>query len=995
MTPSRIVGGTRGSYGIEEIGLELGEGWGGLAVLVSFYPQEGDPVAVNYTGQPFYLPAEVMACGGTSRFVVSGYRDEKVLITTEGLIRVLDTKLPAENPALLPQGDEVAQFMGFLDGKVDKVSGLGLTQNNYSHEEKAKLAGIEEGAQANVQADWSISDSYAGGFIKNKPSIDTAPASGSNNAVSSGGVFSALTGKADAAHRHEGEYAPAAHSHSGEYATASHEHGGAYADKYHSHSGEYATAAHEHDERYSKNDHIHTSVYSPANHNHENMYAGSSHTHTGIYAPAMHGHGDLYSPLEHSHSGEYAQAVHSHGSSYSPLSHDHDSLYAPRSGFCGGLTAGLAANLAARQELVVDGMFRQRATAAGEKESIISSARILSVSGCTVAQILENGSFADGSGWEAGDADVVIEDNICTVTPLLPEKENGADYSIAVGEKVIIDGYNIWLNTCIPDVEGIVSITELENEEGWEIEGLAAGAVNLTIDEFGTILAELTVGVGAVGTGGGDSGGLLVSRGFECAAGHKYYVRAEIETPGGGGGFAVGIDDGSGEGIAAVAPRGTGWQRTHGILIAGGNYQGRIGLTDKRQISADVEFSGLVRGVSLNTEVFSRRIAAYNTSASGVYRFVYGSGWLRQPSGVPVSKISEYGIEVTWGSESEAERAGSEISINFNYPFQNTAEADITSTGTTGLSGLTIDAGMLAGRLGSDAASGSYIFEYDGIKGWTRDGMGAELAMYGIHGTISGSPQAGATITAELRLGRIDTARIRNLMVFDLTRSGMEDFDTDMLETLLGGEFYERGLHSTVFAGVSCTDINGAESKLTTANHTLHRLPDGTSDVLDYENGVLIRRTTARSLTGGAGQTVFLTGGKSGTSYLCCEGDIGGVSGDTITLSKDVSGAVVIYELNTPETVPLSDGTYAASVGGTETLLRYDGSADKYIPADIAANTVIEYEKDYVAEIESDRRTILGFLTAVGLFSGGGENVAAEALKITNALRSFIVSNGN
>ena len=56
-----------------------------------------------------------------------------------------------------------------LDNKVDKVTGKGLSTEDYTTAEKNKLAGIEDGAEANVQSDWSQSNSSADDFIKNKP----------------------------------------------------------------------------------------------------------------------------------------------------------------------------------------------------------------------------------------------------------------------------------------------------------------------------------------------------------------------------------------------------------------------------------------------------------------------------------------------------------------------------------------------------------------------------------------------------------------------------------------------------------------------------------------------------------------------------------------------------------------------------------------------------------------------------------------------------------
>jgi hypothetical protein len=48
------------------------------------------------------------------------------------------------------------------------------TDNNFTTTEKNKLAGIEAGAEVNVQADWNQSDSSADDYIKNKPNIPAA-----------------------------------------------------------------------------------------------------------------------------------------------------------------------------------------------------------------------------------------------------------------------------------------------------------------------------------------------------------------------------------------------------------------------------------------------------------------------------------------------------------------------------------------------------------------------------------------------------------------------------------------------------------------------------------------------------------------------------------------------------------------------------------------------------------------------------------------------------
>ena len=75
-----------------------------------------------------------------------------------------------------------------LNNKVDKESGKTLTSNDFTNELKTKLERIATGAEVNVQADWSKTDSSDDAFIKNKPTLGTAaakdvPASGNASAT--------------------------------------------------------------------------------------------------------------------------------------------------------------------------------------------------------------------------------------------------------------------------------------------------------------------------------------------------------------------------------------------------------------------------------------------------------------------------------------------------------------------------------------------------------------------------------------------------------------------------------------------------------------------------------------------------------------------------------------------------------------------------------------------------------------------------------------------
>lgn len=65
-----------------------------------------------------------------------------------------------------------------LYDKVDKVSGKGLSQNDFTNALKTKLDGIQTGAEVNVQADWNETNTSADDYIKNKPGLATTSTAG-------------------------------------------------------------------------------------------------------------------------------------------------------------------------------------------------------------------------------------------------------------------------------------------------------------------------------------------------------------------------------------------------------------------------------------------------------------------------------------------------------------------------------------------------------------------------------------------------------------------------------------------------------------------------------------------------------------------------------------------------------------------------------------------------------------------------------------------------
>lgn len=99
-------------------------------------------------------------------------------------VTVVDGKITSSTKIAVPsKTSDITNDSGFqtasdvstaIAGKVDKVTGKGLSTNDYTTAEKNKLAGIASGAEANVQADWSVTDDTSDAYIANKPSIPSA-----------------------------------------------------------------------------------------------------------------------------------------------------------------------------------------------------------------------------------------------------------------------------------------------------------------------------------------------------------------------------------------------------------------------------------------------------------------------------------------------------------------------------------------------------------------------------------------------------------------------------------------------------------------------------------------------------------------------------------------------------------------------------------------------------------------------------------------------------
>lgn len=114
--------------------------------------------------------SEIVAYIKNNKSLIDGITTSKVNIsdiiddlTTNSGDKVLSAKQGTILKGLITDLTEI------VGNKVDKISGKGLSTNDYTTSDKNKLGGISSGAEVNVQSDWNVTDSTSDAFIKNKP----------------------------------------------------------------------------------------------------------------------------------------------------------------------------------------------------------------------------------------------------------------------------------------------------------------------------------------------------------------------------------------------------------------------------------------------------------------------------------------------------------------------------------------------------------------------------------------------------------------------------------------------------------------------------------------------------------------------------------------------------------------------------------------------------------------------------------------------------------
>ena len=135
-------------------------------------------------GQDGYSPtASVSKSGSTATITITDKNGTTTAQVSDGSGSGTITSVKMNGSTIATSGEAdlgtvITQHQD-ISGKVDKVTGKGLSTNDFTDTLKDKLDGIASGAEVNVQSDWSQTTTTADDYIKNKPSLATVATSGS------------------------------------------------------------------------------------------------------------------------------------------------------------------------------------------------------------------------------------------------------------------------------------------------------------------------------------------------------------------------------------------------------------------------------------------------------------------------------------------------------------------------------------------------------------------------------------------------------------------------------------------------------------------------------------------------------------------------------------------------------------------------------------------------------------------------------------------------
>lgn len=138
-------------------------------------------------------------CTDTGSFLIDHYDSTNTLIRSKISAEYADKLRYIQNGETLELTPEEISIA--LSNKVDKIEGMGLSTNDYTDAEKAKLDGIEDGATKTI-VDSTLS------------STSTNPVQNKVVQAKFNTLQSEVDGKADSNHNHDGTYSKTGHTHS-------------------------------------------------------------------------------------------------------------------------------------------------------------------------------------------------------------------------------------------------------------------------------------------------------------------------------------------------------------------------------------------------------------------------------------------------------------------------------------------------------------------------------------------------------------------------------------------------------------------------------------------------------------------------------------------------------------------------------------------------------------------------------------------------------------
>ena len=118
--------------------------------------------------------SEIVAYIKNNKSLIDGITTSKVNVSDiiDDLTTPATSKPLSSKQGVILKG-LITDLTAIVGNKVDKVSGKGLSTNDYTTAEKNKLNSIAAGAEANIQSDWNTTDANNDSYIKNKPTIPT------------------------------------------------------------------------------------------------------------------------------------------------------------------------------------------------------------------------------------------------------------------------------------------------------------------------------------------------------------------------------------------------------------------------------------------------------------------------------------------------------------------------------------------------------------------------------------------------------------------------------------------------------------------------------------------------------------------------------------------------------------------------------------------------------------------------------------------------------